>query len=152
MRFNLENRTVNYSMRVVYGPGVGPTPILPDFTNEARPHVSGVYMLTEAGRFYIGQSADVAGRILGHLSNPACCGFTEPRCLLLASVPPWFVPWKQNAHRRLVAEARFIAAALSMNLPLTNTLSDYKRRKLLSLFPELAAEREIVERGVHHAG
>jgi hypothetical protein len=139
-------------MRVVYGPGAGPTPILPDFTNEGRPRVSGVYMLAEAGRFYIGQSVDVSRRLLGHLSNPVGCGFAEPRCILLAPVPTWSVPCNQNARRRLVAEARFIAAALSMNLPLTNTLTDYKRRKLLSLFPDLAAEREIVERGVRYGG
>lgn len=135
-------RSVDYSRRVVYNPGL--TPIFPEYFPERRPLVSGVYMLSEAGRFYIGQSGDVFTRLLSHLSHPACCGFTDPRGVLLASVPcraSW--TW-ENEHYRKVVEARFIAAALSVDIPLTNKLTDYKRRKLLSLFPDLAAEREII--------
>lgn len=142
-------RPVNYSKRVVYGPDAGMTPIFPEYFPERRARLSGVYMLTESGRFYIGQSGDVFARLLSHLSNPACCGFTAPRGVLLASVQlraDWTLD--KNTHARLIAEARFIAAALSLGVPLTNKLSHYKRGKLLSLFPDLATEREIVERGV----
>ncbi len=111
------------------------------------PIVSGVYLLTEAGRFYIGQSADVAARFASHRLNPACCEFTDPRCQLLAAVPSrGGALSNESTHARLVAEARFIAAALSMDMPLTNKLSNYKRGKLLSLFSDLATERGIVER------
>jgi len=113
------------------------------------PIVSGVYLLTENGRFYIGQSVDVAGRFASHRMKPANCKFSDPRCALLASVPYRHQPrnlqsWNQNAHKRLIAEARFIAAALSMGLPLTNTLSAYKRDKLLNQFPDVTCERERI--------
>jgi hypothetical protein len=137
---------VDYSKRVVYGPGPGVTPIYPEYLPEHRPHISGVYMLTESGRFYIGQSGDVFTRLLSHLSNPACCGFTAPHGVLLASVPfrdDWTLD--KNTHMRLIAEARFIAAALSLDVPLTNKLSNYKRGKLLSLFPDITTEREIIK-------
>jgi hypothetical protein len=142
---------VDYSRRVVYGPNPGMTPVFPEYIPERRARVSGVYVLTESGRFYIGQSVDVFARLLSHLSKPACCGFTAPRGLLLASVPvraDW--TWDKNAHSRLIAEARFLAAALSLDVPLTNKLTNYKRGKLLSLFPDLATEREIVERACGH--
>lgn len=149
MRKGLQARPVDYSRRVAYGRTPGLTPIFPEYLTERRPRVSGVYMLSESGRFYIGQSGDVFTRLLSHISNPVCCGFTAPRGLVLASVPlrpDWTLD--KNTHTRLIAEARFLAAALSLDVPLTNKMSNYKRGKLLSLFPDLAIEREIVERGV----
>jgi hypothetical protein len=146
MQTDVQAHPVNYSRRVVYGPGL--TPIFPERSPERRPRISGVYMLSESGRFYIGQSVDVFARLLSHMSNPVSCVFTAPRGILLVSVPirvGW--TWNQNAHVRLVAEARFIAAALRLDVPLTNRLSEYKRGKLLSLFPDLATEREIIQKG-----
>ncbi len=142
---------VDYSRRVVYGPVPGVTLFSPEYLPERRPHISGVYMLTEAGRFYIGQSGDVFARLLGHLSKPACCRFTAPHGVLMASVPlrdDWTLD--KNTHTRLIAEARFLAAALSLDVPLTNKLSNYKRGKLLSLFPDLATEREIIAGCLSH--
>jgi hypothetical protein len=146
MRKNIKTGAVNYSRRVVYGPGL--TPIFPEYFPERRPRVSGVYMLTEAGRFYIGQSGDVFARLLSHLSNPVCCGFTAPRGVLLASIPVR-LGWTcaMNCRYRRLAEDRFIAAALSLDLPLTNKLSKFVRGKLLSIFPDLAIEREIIQKG-----
>jgi hypothetical protein len=146
MRKNIKTGAVNYSRRVVYGPGL--TPIFPEYFPERRPRVSGVYMLTEAGRFYIGQSGDVFARLLSHLSHPVCCGFAAPRGVLLASIPVRF-GWTcaMNSRYRMIAEARFIAAALSLDVPLTNKLSKFVRGKLLSIFPDLAIEREIIQKG-----
>jgi len=144
-------RPVDYSKRVFYGPGPGVTAIYPEYLPDRRPHISGVYMLTESGRFYIGQSGDVFTRLLSHLTSPACCGFTAPHGVLLASVPlraEWTLD--KNRHTRLIAEARFIAAALSLDVPLTNTLSNYKRGKLVSLFPDIATEREIIAGCLSH--
>ena len=142
----IKPRAVDYSRRVRYDTTL--TPIFPEYFPERRPRVSGVYMLTEDGRFYIGQSGDVFARLLGHLSNPVCCGFTAPRGVLLASIPVRF-GWTcaMNSHYRLIAEARFIAAALSLDVPLTNKLSKFVRGKLLSVFPDLAIEREIIQKG-----
>ena len=115
------------------------------------PNVGGVYLLTEAGRFYIGQSADVAARFASHRLNPVCCGFADPRCVLLAAVSSrGGALLNESTHARLVAEARFIAAALSMEVPLTNKLSSYKRGKLLSLFSDLAIERKIIAGCLRH--
>jgi hypothetical protein len=143
---NIKPRPVDYSRRVVYSTAL--TPIFPEYFPERRPRVSGVYMLAEAGRFYIGQSGDVFARLLSHLSNPVCCGFTAPRGVLLASIPVR-LGWTcaMNGRYRLIAEARFIAAALSLDVPLTNKLSNYMRGKLLSIFPDLAIEREIIQKG-----
>lgn len=149
MRKHIKTGAVNYARRVVYGPGL--TPIFPEYFPERRPRVSGVYMLTEAERFYIGQSGDVFARLLSHLSNPVSCGFTVPRGVLLASIP-WRAGWTcaMNARYRMVAEARFIAAALTLDVPLTNKLSNFKRGKLLSIFPDLTTEREIIAEGLSH--
>jgi len=142
---------VDYSRPVVYGPTPGVTPIFPEYIPERRARVSGVYMLSESGRFYIGQSGDVFARLLSHLSNPVRCGFTAPHGVLSASVQlraDWMP--NKNTHSLLIAEARFLAAALSLDVPLTNKLSNYKRGKLLSLFPDLATEREIIAGCLNH--
>lgn len=126
---------VDYSRRVEY-------------TSEVRlliyfPRFNGIYLLTEGGRFYIGQSVDVQARFSSHRIRPVCCHFVDPRGALLATVPE--KPrgtYSENAHVRLNAEARFIAAALSLGLPLTNKLSEPKRAKLAAMFPELDRERE----------
>lgn len=104
------------------------------------PVVGGVYLLTENGRYYVGQSVDVAGRFASHRLNPVNCKLMEPRCALLAGVSERQAPRNQSAHKRLIAEARFIAAALSMRLPLNNALTPYKRAKLLSQFPDVSRE------------
>ena len=113
------------------------------------PITPGVYLLCERGEFYIGQTVDVAGRFASHRLNPVCCKFTDPRCVLLASVPAWRVDSNQNERRRLVAEARFMAAALGMGLPLTNTnLTPFKREKLLSQFSDVSCERARLSRAL----
>ena len=149
MHKDIKPRPVDYSKRVVYSTTL--TPIFPEYFPERRPHISGVYMLTDAGRFYIGQSGDVFARLLSHLSNPVSCGFTNPRGVLLASIPLRF-GWKLdvNAHNRLVVEARFLAAALSLDVPLTNKMSNFKRGKLLNLFTDIATEREIIVEGISY--
>ena len=76
-------------------------------------------------------------------------GGGDPRCVLLASVPAWRVDSNQNERRRLVAEARFMAAALGMGLPLTNTnLTPFKREKLLSQFSDVSCERARLSRAL----
>jgi hypothetical protein len=52
-----------------------------------------------------------------------------------------------NSDLMTVEKARFIAAALSLDVPLTNKLSEYMSGELLSLFPDLTAEREIIQKG-----
>ena len=106
-----------------------------------QPKINGVYLLTEGGLYYVGQSADVPARIHSHRLYPVCCQFTDPRGVLLSEVPlqdGW--TWAQNARTRLQAEARFIAAALSLGLALTNKLSDWKKGKLLATYPDLSGE------------
>jgi hypothetical protein len=109
------------------------------------PQLPGVYLLAEGGLYYVGQSVDVWGRIASHRLNPACCQFEDPRGVLLSAVPhhdAW--TWGENARTRHQAEARFIAAALSMGLTLTNKLSDWKKAKLLEAYPDLSGERERI--------
>ena len=106
-----------------------------------QPKINGVYLLTEGGLYYVGQSSDVPARISSHRLNPVCRRFTDPRGVLLSEVPlrdDW--AWSKNARTRLQAEARFIAAALSMGLTLTNKLSEWKRAKLLAAYPDLSGE------------
>jgi hypothetical protein len=138
-------RPVNYSARIRYAEAG-----VVEF--QRWPVTCGVYLLIESGRYYIGQSVDVAGRFASHRLNPVSCKFTNPRCVLLASIPTWSVPWNQNARRRLVAEARFISAALAMELPLTNVLTLFKREKLLGQFSDLACERERLSRALQLLG
>ncbi len=113
------------------------------------PKVNGVYMLEEAGRYYIGQSTDVAARFHSHRFYPISCHMEDPRGVLLAAIPyreDW--NWSQNNHVRLNGEARFIAAALKMCIPLTNQLSPYKKDQLLSRFADLAEELSRIESAV----
>jgi hypothetical protein len=113
------------------------------------PQRSGVYLLAEGRQFYIGQSIDVPARFASHRLKPVNCQFEDPRCALLAEVPfrgGW--SYTKNTHVRLNAEARFIAAAISLELPLTNTLSEYTRAKLLSKFADVSSERERIEKAV----
>jgi hypothetical protein len=110
------------------------------------PRINGVYLLAEGGRYYVGQSVDVYARFSSHRLRPICCEFTDPRGAVLAAVPlrdDW--TWGENLRVRLNAEARFVAAALSLDLPLTNTLSAFKRDKLRRLFPDISQERCRVE-------
>ena len=113
------------------------------------PLVPGVYLLTVGGRFYVGQSVDVYARFSSHRLKPINCRFRDPKGAVLAAVPfraDW--TWNENARVRLNAEARFIAAALSLDLPLTNALSAFKRAKLLRLFPDLQSERDRIEKAL----
>jgi len=132
---------VDYSKPVQYGSDVCPLVYFPRF--------NGVYLLTEGGRFYIGQSVDVQARFSSHRIKPVCCEFVDPRGALLATVPE--IPngtYNDNAHLRLNAEARFIAAALSLGIPLTNTLSTRTRAKLEGMFLELDQERYRLEKAL----
>src|ERR1035437_6958216 len=109
------------------------------------PQRSGVYLLAEGHRFYIGQSIDVPARFASHRLKPIGCKFEDPRCALLAEVP-FRDNWRyaKNTHVRLNAEARFITAALSLGMPLTNTLSEYTRAKLRSKFADVSRETERI--------
>jgi predicted GIY-YIG superfamily endonuclease len=109
--------------------------------------VNGVYLLAENGQFYIGQAIRIQARFVSHQQNPVSCGFTNPRGVLLAELPyhlGW--TWNMNCRKRLIAEARFIAAALELDIPLTNN------RKIGTAFlresADLSCEREILERAV----
>jgi hypothetical protein len=113
------------------------------------PPACGVYLLFEEGEYYIGQAVDVPARYASHRLRPCNCKFEDPRCSILATVPThsgW--TWSQNHHMRLIAEARFIAAALAMGIPLTNTLSEYKRNQLLGMFADLSPERTRLEKAL----
>jgi len=87
---------VDYSERVDY--------ISPVVPIQHWPLMSGVYLLTEGGLYYVGQSVDAAARIASHRLNPSCCQFKDPRGVVLAAVPhneAW--TWNKNAHTRLRA-------------------------------------------------
>ena len=132
---------VDYSHPVGYSSDVAPM--------QYCARVNGVYLLAEAGRFYVGQSIDVYARFSSHRLRPVCGGFCDPRGVVLASIPfrdDWTL--SENAHVRLNAHARFVTAALSLNLPLVNVLSAYKRDKLARLFPDISRERERLEKGL----
>jgi predicted GIY-YIG superfamily endonuclease len=104
----------------------------------------GVYLLVEDGQYYIGQTTDVPARFASHWRNPVSCKFKAPRCARLAVIRTKALSWDRRARLRLNAEARFIAAALAMGLPLTNTLSPFKRDKLLAQFPDISRERDRI--------
>lgn len=120
----------DYSKSIEYD--LGRTPIF----LSSHDRLSGVYLLSKAGKFYIGQSRNILARVFDHLTNPRCCHFTAPHGILVATIP----------HRkdRFIAEARFIGAALNLGLPLTNTLHNETRRKLSSL-PDLNIEQAILK-------
>jgi hypothetical protein len=110
------------------------------------PRAGGVYLLHEDGEYYIGQSVDVPARYASHRLNPLSCKFKDPRCVMLAKVTyNMALSYSENNHTRLNAEARFIAAALQMDLPITNTLSEWKRGQLGAKFPDLREERRRLE-------
>lgn len=113
------------------------------------PKACGVYMLFEDGRYYIGQSIDVPARYASHRLKPISCDLSDPLCVLLAKVPfreGW--PWSRNAETRFNAEARFIAAALRMGIPLTNKITGNKREKLLAMFSDVTQERLRLEKAI----
>jgi predicted GIY-YIG superfamily endonuclease len=126
---------VDYSKRVEYT-----SPVVPI---QHWPLMSGVYLLEEGGLYYVGQSLDAAARIASHRLHPACCHFKDPRGVVLAAVMQYDAPsWApENAHARLRAEARFIAAALSLGLTLTNTIGDRTKARLAAAFSDLSEER-----------
>jgi hypothetical protein len=129
---------VDYSKPVEYSSDVQPLMYFPRF--------NGVYLLNEGLQFYIGQSMDVHARFSSHRVKPVCCEFADPRGVLLATVPETVDGlWADSARIRLNAEARFIAAALSLGVPLNNTLSVQKRAKLAAMFPDLGPERARIE-------
>ena len=89
------------------------------------PKVSGVYMLGELQHryskggwsctflYYVGQSADVAYRLMAH-RNDRFSGFADPRMLLLVETR------LQDRLKRLTLESNFLVAAKQLQLPLTN--------------------------------
>lgn len=131
---------VNYAAPVKYLDGPR---LLPE-----TPKVNGVYLLSENDLFYIGQSSDVAARFCSHRLHPCSCHFVDPCGALLASVPNHYDTWKKNSHVRLIAEARFIAAALHLGIPLTNKLTDTVKSNLLNRFPDLSEERARIEKAL----
>ena len=98
-------------------------------------------MLTEDGRYYIGQTTDPPARFASHCLVPVNCKMKAPRCAVLGIIRTKALSWHHRERLRLNAEARFITAALSMGLPLTNALSAYKHDKLLAEFSDVSCER-----------
>jgi hypothetical protein len=114
------------------------------------PRTAGVYLLEEAGRYYIGQSVDVVARVASHRFYPSACTFENPRGVILAAIQPKAsLTWNENGRIRLHAEARFIAAGLVvLGAALTNKLSPYTRAKLAATFTDLTAERSRISEAV----
>ena len=114
------------------------------------PKACGVYLLSEDERYYIGQSIDVPARYASHRLKAASSKFRDPRCVMLAKVPlheGW--SWSRNEHTRLNAEARFLSAALQMELTLTNPdLTVFKKAKLLAMFADVSEERIRLEKAL----
>jgi hypothetical protein len=111
------------------------------------PKACGVYLLCEGERFYIGQSVDVPARYASHRLQPIACKFEDPRCVVLAKIHEG-ESWSRNTHALLNAEARFISAALQIGLPLTNSLTEYKKEQLASRFSDVSAERVRLEKAI----
>ena len=108
------------------------------------PIVSGVYLLGEGTRYYIGESTDVYCRVAEHRGRNEmikCSGLTDPRGVLLAEIP-WIekADWNTNKVYRLIAERRFISAGLRMGLVLTNKMSEPIRARVAEMFTDLDAE------------
>ena len=74
-----------------------------------------MYLLSEQRRYYVGESADVAARLLGHMSTRK---FSEPRMVLLREVNKRMTRLSRDERRAY--ERRFMAAALEVGLPLLN--------------------------------
>jgi len=100
--------------------------------------IAGVYLLASfsptCGKFYVGQSRNVLGRLLNHSSQMNFGpGFSEPRMVLLLNMSELPSEWTHIPKRprfddeaRYIAEARFIFAAKRLNLPLMNlSIPDY---------------------------
>lgn len=114
------------------------------------PKACGVYLLCEDGRYYIGQSIDVPARYASHRLKAISSKFRDPRCVILAKVP-FHEGWSlsRNEHTRLNAEARFLSAALQMEMPLTNTdLTEFRRAKLIKMFTDVSEERVRLEKAL----
>jgi predicted GIY-YIG superfamily endonuclease len=137
----IKRPTINPAIRVSYTDAL-PVEIQLDLHAYHHQTLSGggVYLLTEDGHYYIGQTTDIPARFASHWRVPLNCKMKSPRCAVLGFVRTQALSWHQRERLRLNAEARFIAAALSMGLPLTNTLSAYKRDKLLAQFPDVPCE------------
>lgn len=114
----------------------------------ACPQINGVYLLVVDDGYYIGESGDVLGRICSHR---AYANFDSDygRAFVLAEIPHARLvrsvdsAIRRDKEKRLIAECRFIAAALSLNLPLTNKLCEAQINKQLS---ELSHEVSVLKR------
>src|SRR5580704_3061197 len=73
------------------------------------PLVCGVYLLSEDGRYYIGERKDIVVRLAGHHDSDesGSSGLYDPRCIVLASVHSG-KRWKDGKTFRTKTEARFM--------------------------------------------
>ena len=111
---------------------------------------SGVYLLNEGPNFYIGQSVHIPGRFSSHLLNNSACKMGDPRCIVLAEVPYRAdLSIKENGELLRNAEDRFISAALSMDLPLTNSLRGETKNKIRFRHPIISIELERLGKAVN---
>lgn len=162
MRKDLQARQERMRQRAGKVPNSGPAPVWNPIDYSKRvdylspvmplqhcPAINGVYLLAEGGLYYVGQSIDVPARIAGHRLKPCGSQFKDPHGVLLAEVPLQDgLTWAENARTRLHAEARFIAAALSLGLTLTNKISKWKKDKLAATFTDITDERSRIARAI----
>ena len=130
----------------VYNPVKWDTPVV--YTERPAtfipsPLILGVYLLSEDGLYYIGQSQDAIARVCSHRverGSRSNSGFENPSAVMLAELPDGC-----GSHALLIAERRFIVAALALGLPLANKLSDETREKYRTQFSDLSFETERLE-------
>ncbi len=113
--------------------------------SRSLPCIGGVYLLTESGRYYIGQSVDIYARFYSHRLKHIACKMSDPTLVVLAATTRRVDrTWAENARVRLRAEARFMAAAVRMGLPLTNTLGT-RALDSLGAIPDVVEESERLD-------
>jgi hypothetical protein len=113
-------------------------------------NVMGVYILHENGQYYIGESVHVGQRFCNHqyvMNEKVGCKMENPRGCVLMELEAG-ASFQDSKRLRLVAERRFIRAALKIGLRLTNNLSEDRIERLLKeadeldLFEEFARLRD----------
>lgn len=113
--------------------------ILPDITDISVPAIGGVYLLYEDGKYYIGESGDMLARTNGHrmcVPSQRSTGMWNPAAVVLVQIDmsePHYSP--NEKAKRLIAERRFLAAALHMDCPISNKLTVSMRARIQAQFP-----------------
>lgn len=117
--------------------------------------INGVYLLHERGAYYIGESRDVLVRINGHrfcVPSQNVSGMDNPRGVVLAEIP---LDGRRSYERgkmfRLIAERRFMAAAMAMGLHLTNKNVRYPSfAHRAAVFVDLTVETARLKQALDH--